>query len=126
METVDNTAENLETQGPVTGQPTIEVEANTAPLDPNTVRLDTPIKRGSHLVEEITLRKPASGELRGIHLAELLNMDVTSLIKLLPRISMLTAPEASQLDPADLVAIGVKITGFLLQKQTKTDASLLA
>lgn len=53
-------------------------------------------------------------------------MDVTSLIKLLPRITQLTAPEAAQLDPADLVAIGVKVTGFLLQKQTKTDASLLA
>lgn len=122
MDTVDNNAENLESQG----QATVEVEASAAPANPNTVRLDTPIKRGSHLLEEITLRKPASGELRGIHLAELLNMDVTSLIKLLPRITQLTAPEAAQLDPADLVAIGVKVTGFLLQKQTKTDASLLA
>jgi len=126
MDTVDNNAENLESQGPATGQPTVEVEANAEPANPNTVRLDTPIKRGSHLLKEITLRKPASGELRGIHLAELLNMDVTSLIKLLPRITQLTAPEAAQLDPADLVAIGVKVTGFLLQKQTKKDASLLA
>jgi len=126
MDTVENNASVPETLAAADGQATVEIEANAAPLDPNTVRLDTPIKRGSHLVEEITLRKPASGELRGIHLAELLNMDVSSLIKLLPRISMLTAPEASQLDPADLVAIGVKITGFLLQKQTKTDASLLA
>ncbi|MEB3437897.1 phage tail assembly protein [Pseudomonas sp. A2] len=126
MDTVDNNAENLESQGPGSGQTTVEVEASAAPADPNTVILDTPIKRGSHLLKEITLRKPASGELRGIHLSELLNMDVTSLIKLLPRITQLTAPEAAQLDPADLVAIGVKVTGFLLQKQTKTDASLLA
>ena len=104
----------------------VEVEATAAAKDPNSVQLDSPIKRGSNLIEEITLRKPASGELRGIHLAELLNMDVTSLIKLLPRISQLTAPEAAQMDPADLVAVGVKVTGFLLQKQTKTDASLLA
>lgn len=130
MQTVDNstTAPEALTEALATdnGQATVEIEANAAPLDPNTVHLDTPIKRGLHLVEEINLRKPASGELRGIHLSELLNMDVTSLIKLLPRISILTAHEASQLDPADLVAIGVKITGFLLQKQTKKDASLLA
>lgn len=103
-----------------------EVEASPLVQDENLVELDTPIKRGSTLIDSITLRKPSSGELRGIHLAELLNMDVASLIKLLPRICTLTAPEAAQLDPADLVAIGVKVTGFLLQKRTKTDASLLA
>lgn len=94
--------------------------------DPNLVVLDTPVKRGSKEIESITLRKPSSGELRGIHLAELLNMDVASLMKLIPRISPLNEHEVAQLDPADLVAIGVKITGFLLQKRTKTDASLVA
>lgn len=98
------------------------------PLDENTVELDTPIQRGKQLISTVTLRKPCAGELRGIHLAELLNLDVASLIKVIPRISSpgITAPEAAGMDPADLLAIGGKVVGFLLQKQAKTDASLVA
>jgi hypothetical protein len=97
-------------------------------LDENTVELDTPIQRGKQIISTVTLRKPCAGELRGIHLAELLNLDVASLIKVIPRISSpgITAPEAAGMDPADLLAIGGKIVGFLLQKQAKTDASLVA
>lgn len=96
--------------------------------DDNTVTLDTPIRRGTTTIESITLRKPSSGELRGVSLSDLLNLDVASLIKVIPRISNpgLTAVEAAGLDPADLVAIGSKIIGFLLQKSVKTDASLVA
>ena len=97
-------------------------------LDENTVELDTPIQRGKQIISTVTLRKPCAGELRGIHLAELLNLDVNSLIKVIPRISSpgITAPEAAGMDPADLLAIGGKVVGFLLQKQAKTDASLVA
>jgi hypothetical protein len=97
-------------------------------LDENTVELDTPIQRGKQIISTVTLRKPCAGELRGIHLAELLNLDVASLIKVIPRISSpgITAPEAAGMDPADLLAIGGKVVGFLLQKQAKTDASLVA
>ena len=105
---------------------TIEVEAKAVVLDDNTVELDTPVKRGNTVIDTVTLRKPTAGELRGLHLAELLNSDVGSLIKLLPRICQLNAQEVAQLDPADLVALGGKVTGFLLQKQTKKDASLVA
>lgn len=103
-----------------------EVEAQPVKQDPNVVDLDTPIQRGKTLIDSITLRKPSSGELRGILLSELLQLDVASLMKLIPRITPIHEHEVSQLDPADLVAIGVKITGFLLQKRTKTDASLVA
>jgi Phage tail protein E. len=56
----------------------------------------------------------------------LLNLDVASLIKVIPRISTptLTAQEAAAMDPADLVAIGGKVISFLLQKSAKTEASL--
>lgn len=107
---------------------TIE-QPDVQPLaDDNTVTLDTPIRRGTTTIESITLRKPSSGELRGVSLSDLLNLDVASLIKVIPRISNpgLTAVEAAGLDPADLVAIGSKIIGFLLQKSVKTDASLVA
>ncbi|MBX7277958.1 phage tail assembly protein [Pseudomonas sp. ERGC3:05] len=96
--------------------------------DDYTVILDTPIRRGTTDINSITLRKPSSGELRGVSLSDLLNLDVASLIKVIPRISSpgITAVEAAGLDPADLVAIGSKVIGFLLQKSVKTDASLVA
>lgn len=97
-------------------------------VDDNTVHLDTPIMRGQTTLDSLTLRKPQSGELRGVQLVELLNMDVATLIKILPRLTSpaITAPEAASMDPADLLACGSKISGFLLQKSVKTDASLVA
>ena len=61
-------------------------------------------------------------------LSELLQMDVNSLVKVVPRISSptLTAIEVTSMDPADLFALGTKVCGFLLQKSMKTDASLIA
>ncbi|MBI6600231.1 MULTISPECIES: phage tail assembly protein [Pseudomonas] len=96
--------------------------------DDNTVILDTPIRRGTTSIDSITLRKPNSGELRGVSLVELLQMDVGSLIKVLPRISSpsITAIEVAGMDPADLLALSSKVSGFLLQKSAKTDASLVA
>lgn len=96
--------------------------------DDNTVVLDTPIRRGTTVIDSITLRKPNSGELRGVSLSDLLQMDVNSLVKVVPRISspLLTAVEVTSMDPADLFALGTKVSGFLLQKSMKTDASLVA
>lgn len=94
----------------------------------NTVTLDQPIKRGDTEIREIILRKPNAGELRGLHLADLLQLDVSALIKLLPRISSptLTEQDATAMDPADLLACGTKVASFLLQKQDRIAASLLA
>lgn len=97
-------------------------------VDDNSVTLDTPITRGKTTIDTLTLRKPLSGELRGVQLIELLNMDVATLIKILPRITSpgITAPEAAGMDPADLLACGSKISAFLLQKSVKTDVCLVA
>lgn len=110
-------------------KPAATEQPDVQPLaDDNTVVLDSPIRRGVTTIDSITLRKPSSGELRGVSLVELLQMDVASLIKVVPRISSptLTAIEVSGMDPADLLAISSKISGFLLQKSAKTDASLVA
>ena len=110
-------------------KPAATEQPDIQPLaDDNTVILDSPIRRGVTTIDSITLRKPSSGELRGVSLVELLQMDVASLIKVVPRISSptLTAIEVSGMDPADLLALSSKISGFLLQKSAKTDASLVA
>ncbi|QEY74105.1 phage tail assembly protein [Pseudomonas denitrificans (nom. rej.)] len=91
------------------------------------VTLDKPFTRGNNTIDSLTLRKPASGELRGVSLLDLMQMDVQALSKVLPRISQptLTAHEVSTMDPADLLACGVAVSGFLLQKSAK-EASLVA
>lgn len=96
--------------------------------NPNNVILDTPIKRGTSDITEVTLRKPMAGELRGVTLTDLLQMDFLALRKVLPRITTptLTEHEIGQMDPADLVQMASLVTGFLLPKSAKVDASLVA
>ncbi len=97
--------------------------------DPNSefIELDEPIKRGATEITEVTLRKPVSGELRGVSLMDLAQMDVLALRKVLPRISSpsLTDVEVGTMCPADLMQCGVAVAGFLLTKKMR-EASLEA
>lgn len=83
-----------------------------------TITLDQPIKRGETMLASITLRKPRAGELRGLTLEELLKTDVTTILKLLPRISdpILIDEEVNAMDPADLTECGGAIRGFFMTK----------
>lgn len=105
--------------------------ATPAATDPNTHVLDTPLVRGEgkQVITEITLRKPRSGELRGVSLSDLVSLDVTALSKVLPRISTptLTEFDVANIDPADLVQLGGIFAGFLMPKAMKASmASLTA
>ena len=110
-------------------QPKAEAQAQPAAADDNNqvIELDEPIKRGTTEITEVTLRKPVSGELRGVSLMELANMDVLALRKVLPRISSpsLTDVEVGRMDPADLMQCGVAVASFLLTKKAR-QASLEA
>ncbi|MNJ15707.1 Phage tail protein E [compost metagenome] len=92
-----------------------------------TITLDTPIVRGETQITTIMLRKPASGELRGVSLIDLAQMDVLSLRKVLPRITTpsLTDIEIGRMDPADLLQCGVAVGSFLLKKSDR-EAALVA
>ena len=113
--TTDNTA--------ITSTEAAALAEAVAQRDPNTVTLDTPIKRGNVFITEVTLRKPSAGELRGVSLAELLQMKVDALQTVLPRITnpILHKQDMATLDPADLVNMGTVVVGFLLTKETKRD-----
>jgi len=91
-----------------------------------TITLDTPITRGSSTITEVSLRKPTAGELRGVSLASLMQMDVTELTKVLPRITQptLTDAELAQLDIADLTQFATEVTGFLLPKALRGSLSV--
>lgn len=97
-------------------------------LPPYSVKLDEPIKRGEQVIDVITLRKPKSGELRGLSLQEILNLDFNSLQVLLPRISSptLTKQDVANMDTADLTAVGTELVGFFVQKERKEEAFLTA
>jgi hypothetical protein len=83
-----------------------------------TVQLETPIQRGEKTISEIQLRKPNGGDLRGLSLVSLMQMETDSIIKVLPRISMPTLTENDVIHMAigDLSQIGIVLSGFLLPK----------
>lgn len=103
-------------------------ESTTEPrkLADNEVELDEPIKRGETTIQFVTVRKPSSGELRGTNLQDLLALDVNALIKVLPRVTnpIIHEPEVARLEPADLLQLGSKVSGFLLSKRVKKELSL--
>ncbi|MGQ5524819.1 phage tail assembly protein [Chitinimonas sp. PSY-7] len=94
--------------------------------NPNTITLETPIQRGEQLIETVTLRKPKAGNLRGISLLNLMQMETDAVIRVVPRISepTLNAQDMDRLDTADLVQFGTMIAGFLLPKAVKEAGSL--
>ena len=88
-------------------------------MDNKTVTLDTPIQRGDTIITEVQLRKPKAGEMRGLNMADVLQMDVNALTKLLPRITtpILSEVEIGNMDPADFVQLGSEVGGFLMTKK---------
>ena len=83
-----------------------------------TIALDTPIVRGEQTIDRVTLRKPASGELRGVALADLIKSDVAALHVVLPRITIptLTSHDVGQLDLVDFAALAGEVVGFFMSK----------
>ncbi|WP_139843056.1 phage tail assembly protein [Janthinobacterium sp. GW456P] len=66
-----------------------------------------------------------AGALRGISLIELANLNVSALQILLPRITepTLTAHDVANMDPADLLAVGAEVAGFLASKADRLSVS---
>ncbi|WP_039917592.1 phage tail assembly protein [Cellvibrio mixtus] len=83
------------------------------------VTLSTPIKRGGGDIKSVSLRSPSSGELRGLSLVDLLQLEVDALQTLLPRISSpsLTKHEIAAMPGHDLVRLGTEVSVFLTPKE---------
>ena len=86
-----------------------------------TVKLETPIKRGDTKIEEIKLRKPKTGELRGLALSDLLNLDVNAVSTLLPRISdpILTKQDVDDLETENIVLLAGETANFFIPASMK-------
>jgi hypothetical protein len=90
-----------------------------------TVALDVPLVSGDITITEVQVRTPKSGELRGLSLTSLLNLDYGSLETLLPRITMpiLSKQDVAALAPSDLTQLGSEVMDFLLPKDAKAGLS---
>lgn len=97
----------------------------TAPVsNEKTVTLDTPIMRGKTRIDNLVVRKPQSGALRGTRLQALMDMDVNAMMVVLPRVTTpaLTQQEINEMDPADLLSLSVEVVYFLLKKSVIADS----
>lgn len=93
----------------------------STPQTSKPVTLDDPIPRGEQTIDTVTLRKPRAGELRGVSLLELAQLDVAALQTVLPRISTptLTTADVAAMSPADLLVVGAELAGFFQRKADK-------
>jgi len=94
--------------------------ANTAA----TVTLECPITRGATTITQLHLRKPKAGALRGINLAELLQLRAEAVMLLLPRITEppLLKHEVEAMEPVDLIACATEVVDFLVPQATLAKA----
>ncbi|WCM29204.1 phage tail assembly protein [Sphingomonas sp. QA11] len=102
-------------------------QADAAPLI-RSFTLDFDIAPGGSVAfpkgTEIKVRKPGSGELRGLALTALLQLDYTSLETLAPRITqpVLHKQHVMAMDPADMMQFGSEVMDFLLPSAAKAEA----
>ncbi|WP_391528226.1 phage tail assembly protein [Photorhabdus akhurstii] len=92
--------------------------------DQHTIILEEPLERGNSNITEVVLRKPNSGALRGARLQALLEMDVDSMVLVLPRITTpaLTKNDLLTMSPGDLINLSVEVVNFLLPKSVKSSS----
>ena len=78
------------------------------------VTLTRPIVRGETSVDFVTLREPDAGAMRGLKLLDVMQMDVSALIRLIPRIAepYLAEAEVALMGPADIARLGMAVVGF--------------
>lgn len=98
---------------------TVAAARHLPPSNTKTVTLSTPIKRGEQRITEVTLREPNAGALRGISLTDVLQLNVSAMIELLPRITepALIRQEIAAMGPVDITAVGVELVGFFVPKE---------
>ncbi|BEP96256.1 phage tail assembly protein [Acidovorax sp. A79] len=106
---------NTPTQTTTAAAPAVAIAAPGIPVG---IALDAPIQRGAQTITHVQVRKPNAGALRGLSLVEVLQMNVTALQTLLPRVTEppLLKQEVALMDPADLVSLGTEVVGFLVPK----------
>lgn len=90
------------------------------PQTTQTVTLSNAIEIDGQKVTEITLRKPKAGELRGLSMVDILRMDVSTMFRLLPRITMPPVSDiqlSSEIETDDFTAMAAKTLIFFAKPE---------
>ena len=92
----------------------------------NSVKLSEPVTIDGNEVTEINLRKPRAGEMRGMKLTDVLQMDTMTMIKLLPRISSppLSEAQVANMEVEDFTDLASKTVLFFV-RQEQLDGQVL-
>ena len=80
----------------------------------NVVKLSKPIEIDGKSCREIRLRDPKAGELRGLNLANVMQMDTDAMLKLLPRICTLSGDQIADMPAADFAALSTTAISFFV------------
>jgi hypothetical protein len=79
------------------------------------ITLEFPIERkGQEPITQVEVTKPGTGHLRGIKLIDVMQMDVSAILAILPRVTVppVDPADLAKLDPADLMQLGVAVSSF--------------
>lgn len=70
-------------------------------------------------VTQVVLRRPNVGQLRGLSVNEIMQLDVAAMLKLLPRISAppLSAAALEGMDPADFAELSIRASLFFVKRR---------
>lgn len=82
------------------------------------VALPVPFEKEGKEITSIALRKPCAGDLRGLSLLKVCEMDFSSAYTLLPRISNLNERDMLNIDVENLTPLMVEIASFFVNTQS--------
>ncbi|WP_019646968.1 phage tail assembly protein [Novispirillum itersonii] len=96
----------------------------TVPADITTVTLHDPIPYGSGTLAELKIRRPTTGDLRGVKTVLMQDADFGILQDILPRISMqpLTAQHVASISLPDGLELMAVIAGFFARRRADTQS----
>lgn len=91
------------------------------------ITLITPVKRtDGEDITAVTLSIPNVGVLRGTKLTDVLQMDVTAMMTILPRVTVppLDPAEVGRLSPADFLSLAGALVGFFVTPEQRAQMEL--
>jgi len=79
-----------------------------------TVTLKKPIPYGDGTLDKLDLRTPTAGDLRGVNLGDLYQLNTDTVLKVMPRIAQenITSEQLNALSMPDLLTITQELTNF--------------
>lgn len=88
------------------------------------ITLEFPIARtGGDAITQVEVLKPSTGQLRGVKLIDIMQMDVSAILTILPRVTAppLDPADIAKLDPADLMQLGGALVSFFGTREDQAE-----